>query len=515
MAKNPKKINPVTTPVKNYPDQRDGSFLEPHVTGLLPSVFRTDTNKKVLSAVLEDLTQPSSMEDLNYSIGRKTTKTIITDYLPHATAKRQLEAGSVIFTEDGPETLSADEIATAWGFNDRTQEPTVPVSILDLPIDPDKFINWADYYWIEEGMPVVYINGSDTETFSVQQDILGKPFFTTVGQRQQDNRRLTLKNGMRIVFRQFPGTLPVDGDLNVEMKATGAVTQAIPYELTAYSKNRIGISVDGVLKTVGTDFTLLGSEIQWIGVPPNSGQNIYIHLPDYFITTDNDKTIRRWQVDGVGTADGIRLLGRTHQYTNTSYSKATQTLWDKTAVPWDSVEWDGILRGINAKHYITQAVGAENRNANSRTNVWYHKDTISEITRFLGITFADIATSSSKAIRPIVEFDNRLEIFNHGTKFCAWPNLLIRDGVTKNDFIGLPLTSTYTISNSLKNPVLDAGYTSLNYVVTKEKGDRMHSFFFAETLKYLYLLLSPNDALKFDKYIFNTEAHPFRKKWEE
>jgi mannosidase alpha-like ER degradation enhancer 2 len=56
---------------------------------------------------------------------------------------------------------------------------------------------------------------------------------------------------------------------------------------------------------------------------------------------------------------------------------------------------------------------------------------------------------------------------------------------------------------------VDDGYTSLRSVVTKEKGDRMHSFFFAETLKYLYLLFRP-DALDFDTHVFNTEAHPFK-----
>ena len=31
----------------------------------------------------------------------------------------------------------------------------------------------------------------------------------------------------------------------------------------------------------------------------------------------------------------------------------------------------------------------------------------------------------------------------------------------------------------------------------------------AETLKYLYLLFSPNDLLPLDKVVFNTEAHIF------
>lgn len=31
----------------------------------------------------------------------------------------------------------------------------------------------------------------------------------------------------------------------------------------------------------------------------------------------------------------------------------------------------------------------------------------------------------------------------------------------------------------------------------------------AETLKYFYLLFSPNDLLPLDKVVINTEAHPF------
>lgn len=61
----------------------------------------------------------------------------------------------------------------------------------------------------------------------------------------------------------------------------------------------------------------------------------------------------------------------------------------------------------------------------------------------------------------------------------------------------------------LTHTKVEAGHTSLRSVITKEKGDRMHSFWFAETLKYLYLLFSP-DTLKFEDVIFNTEAHPFK-----
>jgi mannosidase alpha-like ER degradation enhancer 2 len=60
---------------------------------------------------------------------------------------------------------------------------------------------------------------------------------------------------------------------------------------------------------------------------------------------------------------------------------------------------------------------------------------------------------------------------------------------------------------------VDNGYTILKSVVTKEKGDLMPSYFLAETLKYLYLLFSPDDPVDFQHVVFNTEAHPLRRTW--
>ncbi|KAI5857878.1 glycoside hydrolase [Tricharina praecox] len=58
--------------------------------------------------------------------------------------------------------------------------------------------------------------------------------------------------------------------------------------------------------------------------------------------------------------------------------------------------------------------------------------------------------------------------------------------------------------------VLGGGYTSLDDVrkVPAPARDNMESFWLAETLKYLYLLFSPEDLLPLDEVVFNTEAHP-------
>jgi mannosidase alpha-like ER degradation enhancer 2 len=56
----------------------------------------------------------------------------------------------------------------------------------------------------------------------------------------------------------------------------------------------------------------------------------------------------------------------------------------------------------------------------------------------------------------------------------------------------------------------EAGFAAVKNVTTLELEDSMESFFFAETLKYSYLLFAPEDKLDLEKLVFNTEAHPLK-----
>ncbi|XP_076357633.1 mannosyl-oligosaccharide 1,2-alpha-mannosidase IA-like [Tachypleus tridentatus] len=58
---------------------------------------------------------------------------------------------------------------------------------------------------------------------------------------------------------------------------------------------------------------------------------------------------------------------------------------------------------------------------------------------------------------------------------------------------------------------VEGGYTGLKnvYLLDGPKDDVQQSYFLAETLKYLYLLFSDDSILPLDKWVFNTEAHPF------
>jgi hypothetical protein len=61
--------------------------------------------------------------------------------------------------------------------------------------------------------------------------------------------------------------------------------------------------------------------------------------------------------------------------------------------------------------------------------------------------------------------------------------------------------------------ISSGGYSGLRNVDTTsyDRMDKMESFFLAETLKYLFLLFDDSKTLiPLDKFVFNTEAHPFR-----
>ncbi|KAK7107386.1 mannosyl-oligosaccharide 1,2-alpha-mannosidase IA-like [Littorina saxatilis] len=62
-----------------------------------------------------------------------------------------------------------------------------------------------------------------------------------------------------------------------------------------------------------------------------------------------------------------------------------------------------------------------------------------------------------------------------------------------------------------KHSRTEGGYTGIRdvYQVVPQKDDVQQSFFMAETLKYLYLIFSDDDLIPLDKWVFNTEAHPF------
>ncbi|CAK7217933.1 hypothetical protein SBRCBS47491_003332 [Sporothrix bragantina] len=65
--------------------------------------------------------------------------------------------------------------------------------------------------------------------------------------------------------------------------------------------------------------------------------------------------------------------------------------------------------------------------------------------------------------------------------------------------------------NSKPDQVAAAAIDDVTRVDSTTLMDRMESFWLAETLKYFYLVFEDFDVLSLDEWVFNTEAHPFRR----
>lgn len=66
----------------------------------------------------------------------------------------------------------------------------------------------------------------------------------------------------------------------------------------------------------------------------------------------------------------------------------------------------------------------------------------------------------------------------------------------------------------IKATQTEVGHTAIDDVTANTQPlptDSMESFWLAETLKYFYLLFSTPDVISLDEWVFNTEAHPFKR----
>jgi len=175
----------------------------------LPAVFQTVTEKKFFDATFDQVFQKKESDLLVGYLGRRNPGHYnpITDfYLPEPSKNRtwwQLEATAyardadtnrtnIFFYEDLLDNIEYYEGNTL--NQDRLFES--PYYSFGPPIDYDMFLNYQNYFWIEQGLPVISISGV------VYSEIEGKFSFTTGPDDNPPN--LTLVSGMTIVLLDDP-----------------------------------------------------------------------------------------------------------------------------------------------------------------------------------------------------------------------------------------------------------------------------------------------------------------------
>jgi ER degradation enhancer, mannosidase alpha-like 2 len=111
------------------------------------------------------------------------------------------------------------------------------------------------------------------------------------------------------------------------------------------------------------------------------------------------------------------------------------------------------------------------------------------------------------------------EVINYDTMKILFPGYELRPEIIESAYYlyyythdskyrQMGMTYFNSIVKYCRTPV---AYAALSNVETKTQRDDMESYFFAETLKYLYLLLGNPDRIDLTKTVLNTEAHPLNR----
>jgi hypothetical protein len=308
----------------------------------LPPVFQTVTEKQFFAATVDQVFSKKDSSLLAGFIGRRIAgeyNPINDFYLPEPTKDRtwwQLESTAYARNTDTTKSniFFYDDLLNRikyYGGNTLNQDRLFDSEYYSFgpPIDYDMFINYQNYYWIEQGLPPITITGVQAS------DIIGQQSYTTPEDAIPSN--FTLSTGMTIIL--------VD-------------------------------DVDFVSPHVVENF----------------GGCIGISLVQQF--------------SGFTSGTVLEFLPW-----DTNLQLSTGRIIQNKI--WDLNTWETEAQPGNGD-YITIERGSVDRNAWSRTNKWFHIDTINKVVSQLETPFP---INSFRALRPIIQFLADLNLYKSGTQF--------------------------------------------------------------------------------------------------
>ena len=414
---------------------------------LLPNFYKTDPNKRFLQATVDQLIQPGVVKKINGFIGRENSKatTGADIFLKAATPNRQhyqLEPSITINDSLGNNTFFKDYIdyinqLSVFGANTSNHARINKEEFYswDPHIDWDKFVNFQNYYWLPYGPETVRIFGQQQaadSTFNI--DLLSEGsnnqlVFTPDG--LTPNPIIKLYRGQTYTFNiNNPGT-PIsirliraidnlskyNTGVSQQSVDVGTITFKVPLDAPSilYYQSDRDINLGGAFEILSIDqdsyidveseilgkasYTLSNGTALSNGMKVSFGGNV---TPAMYASGE-------YYVEGVGTS--IVLINKQVLEVNSVYTVSQSILFDSE--PFDSNAFSDTTAFAQLKDYVTINRSSKDHNPWSRYNRWFHKDVITSSALFNG-HLPDI-DQTERAVRPIIEFQSNLRLFNFGT----------------------------------------------------------------------------------------------------
>ena len=456
---------------KNTPFGNNGLSVN-----LLPGFYQTPANKKFLQATLDQLYQPGTITKTNGYIGRKNSKaTIGTDTFvaaPDITRQNyQLEPSVVVKDELNNVSFFKDYIdyinqLSVFG-GDTTNHNRLNKQEFyswDPHINWDKLTNFQNYYWLPYGPTPITIIGQQRQvvsTYTVDLVAVGEDnqyVFTPNGLTPNPFLRLYRGQTYKFIINS-PGN-PFSfklsralGKLNRYQTTSidsfgveqGTITFTVPDNSPnlIYYQSESDINVGGSIGLfdidentyVDIDADILGKQTYTLpdGTPLSNGMKIKFEgnvIPSTYSTG-------LYYVDGVG--ESIKLISESILEIISPYTINESVKFDSK--PFDNDPFSDATGYAGVTDYIVISRASNDRNPWSRYNRWFHKDVITASAAY-NKTNA-VLDQTARAIRPIIEFNANIKLFNFGTTATTDVDLI--DDFTLDAFSIIEGSSGYNI----------------------------------------------------------------------
>ena len=431
----------------------------------LPEIFRTDTNRKFLNATVDQLVSEPNLTKINGYIGRKLAPSYkkSDSYITEPTKNRQdyqLEpsivikdpaTGELTFATTYTDIVNKINFYNGFGDNQNRLFDNEYYSY-NPQINLDKFVNFAQYYWLENGPESVSVNAGSVpleQTFTVTFDSNTQTYrIAELG--NAPNPYITLARGGRYTFvinepgnKFYIQTSP--GSLGVDPGASNLSTRTI-----------LGATGNG--QDVGNivfQVPLASTQVQWTSMTTVDNVNYATELSyqslQGCLVSDLENVL--------GGLDGptSSLKDATLVFVNNSY--IDDVFWHNTArVTDDTIYSDqDILIPLNERNDIYQINVIDDSEGNPRIYLT-NKFTVTNEQK---VRITAGATNAGK------EFYSRLDIYNQVPAITAPLNLLYyQSDQTDNAVGGIQLIdpAAATIDPALEI-VGQPNYTSPNGIV--------------------------------------------------
>ena len=391
---------------------------------LLPQIFQTERNKKFLSSTVDQLIEPTKLEKLSAYIGQRYRPSYRSSdvFLDEVTAQRQnyqLEP-TVTYKSNGDDIDFAhqyidivNEIGAQGGSSVKHNRLFEQEHYAYAPpIDADKFVNYRQYYWLTDSIPVVTLSTGIgcTTTFGVSNVGFESYKFT---------HKSSTSNPDIVVYKGNTYNFTVDAPGHQFWIKTQPGTGTDSAFDSVYVDNNGTDSGTVTLRVPAADSSTTNENVLYYQCQHHAGMVGRIIIKDLdeveFDPAENILgTLGFTDATGFVLSSGMQVtFDSTVSSTYASNTYYVENVGSYIILMQDSdLEITETYADNTAQDYWTINRGSDDNNAWSRYNRWFHKDVIESVADKNNTTIS--LTESLRAKRPIIEFLPGLELYNHG-----------------------------------------------------------------------------------------------------